>query len=201
MSSAVEIANLALVGVLGHAPIVSFADDNKAGRTMDLLFEPCRDAVLRLHPWNFATSRAVLAQLGTSPPFGFTAQFALPSDFLRVLRLNEGRTEYRIEAGNLLTDADRAELLYTARITDTGRFDPLFVQVLAAYLAVEAAIPITNSLNLKEQARSEFREKLQEARSVDGMDNYQDVLIGGDFIDAFLGDDEPFRSIADLPAP
>lgn len=197
MSSAVAIANIAL-GQLGEPPIISFSDDRKAARVMSLLFDPCRDALLRMHPWNFATRRAVLAQKSEAPAFGFTKVFALPSDYLRLWRFNDGRTEYRIEADGLLTDADRAELIYTGLVADPARFDPMFVLALAAFLAAEAALNITNSQALEDRARAAFREKLQEARSVDGMENYADVLLGEAFLEAFLGDDEPFRPIAPL---
>lgn len=197
MVSAVTICNLAL-NHLGQPPVISLSDDNKGARVMSLLFDPSRDAVLRLHPWNFATRRATLAQLVAAPAFGFTKAYALPADYLRLLRLNDGRDTYQLEADGLLTDAGTAELRYIARITDTAKFEPLFVQALAAFLAAEAALPITNSQNLEQGAQARFREKLQEARSVDGMESWQEVLMGHDFTDAFLGEGEEFRAIAPL---
>lgn len=195
MTSAVEIANLAL-NDLGQPPIISFSDDTKSARVLSLLFDPIRDVALRLHPWNFATRRAVLALKAEVPAFGFSKIYALPSDYLRFLRLNSGDEHYQLEADGLLTEANPAELRYIARITDTTRFDPLFVFALAALLAAEAALPITNSQSLRENAVARFREKLQEARSVDAMENPQETLLADDFIAAFFGDDEEFRPIS-----
>lgn len=168
---------------------------------MSLLFDPCRDALLRLHPWNFAVERAALPQLATAPAFGFDKAYALPDDHLRPVLLNDDRDRYRIEAGGLLTDASKAELIYIARITDTTRFDPLFVQCLASYLAAKGAIRITNSQTMEDRMKQRFFEDLQQARSTDAMDDYQDTLFGREFIDAFVGEDQEFRPIASLPTP
>lgn len=199
MASKTQIANLAL-NVLGEPPILDLSEDNKAGRVMNLLFDDARDAVLRLHPWNFATKRAVLAKSTAAPTFGFTSLFILPADYLRLMRLNDGKDQYQIEADGLLTSVSEANLRYIARIEDTAKFDPLFVQCLAAFLASEAAMTITNSQTMEDRATEKFREKLQEARSVDGMENYQEVLVGDAFIEVFLGGEEDFRPIA-KPTP
>lgn len=195
MASQVEIANLAL-NVIGEPPITSLTDEGKPARVMNLLFVPSRDAVLRLHPWNFAVRREVLAASATAPAFGFTKAFILPSDYLRLLRLNDGRDEFQIEADGLLASVSTANLRYVARITDTAKFDPLFVTVLAAYLAAEAAMPITNSSAIEDRAKAAFREKLQEARSVDAMENYQEALFADAFPSIFMGGEDEFRPIA-----
>lgn len=195
MASKVDIANLAL-NILSEAPITSFTDDIKGARVINLLFDSSRDAVLRLHPWNFAVGRQVLAQKVETPPFGYARIFALPSDYLRLLRLNDGKDDYRIEADGLLSDVSTAQLRYVKRVTDTARFDPLFVQALAAHLAAEGAMAITNSQSIKAQAQQEFREKLQEARSVDGIENFPEVMFATTFLEVFVGGEEPFRGIS-----
>jgi hypothetical protein len=197
MASKTQIANLAL-NLLGEAPIISLTEDVKGARVMNLLFDISRDAVLRLHPWNFAIRRVVLAQKVQAPAFGFSKCFALPSDYLRLVRLNDGKEPYQIEADGLVSNVDQARLRYVARITDTARFDALFVMALAAFLAVEGAIPITNSQSLKEQAAAEFQLKLQEARSVDGMENFPEVFTADAFLEAFVGGEETFRPIEQL---
>ena len=195
MASQVDIANLAL-SILGEAPIISLTDDVPRARVINLLFATSRDAVLRLHPWNFAVFRKVLVQKTETPAFGFSKVFALPSDFLRLLALNDGRDEYQIEADGLLSNVDTAQLRYVGRVTDTARYDPLFVQTLAAYIAAEAAMPITNSQSIEKRAADKFHEKLAEARSVDGMENYPDTFVADAFIEAFLGGEQTFRAIS-----
>lgn len=201
MTSKVQIINLAL-NILGENPVISEGDDVKGARVTALLFNDCRDTVLRIHPWNFATKRVRLVAKATAPAFGYSKCFALPADFLRLVRLNDGKDQYAIEADGLLSSVDVANLRYIARIEDTGRYDPLFVQTLAAYIAAEAALPITNSQSLENMARERFFTKLQEARSVDGMENYPDVFLTDVFLEAFFGDDgEVFRPIAPFQSP
>lgn len=197
MASKTHIANLAL-DIIGEAPITSLTDDAKGARVMNLLFDTCRDAVLRMHPWNFASKRAVLAEKAQTPAFGFSRVFALPSDFLRLRRLNDGREPYELEADGLLTNASPAHLKYTAQIADTARYDPLFVQVLAAYLASKGALSITNSQSIEARATERFYTELAEARGVDGMENFPEVFIADALLEAWFTGNEPFRRIADL---
>jgi hypothetical protein len=196
MASKVQIANLALA-ILGEPPIIALTDEVKGARVMNLLFDTCRDAVLRMHPWNFATRRTLLAERVEKPPFGFAKIFALPSDFLRLIRLNDGRDPYRIEADGLLSDTDLAQLRYIARIEDTARYDPMFVQTLAAYLAAHGAMPITSSQSIRDGAREQFFAELTEARSVDGMENFPEVFITDYLLEAWFAGGEQFRPIAD----
>lgn len=134
------ICNLAL-GHLGEGPISSINDDTTAARACLLHFEPCRDATLRAHRWNFAVERVKLDD-ATAPAFGWDYQFDLPSDCLRVLEVNgseEGdliSEPWVVEGRKLLTDAYSANVVYVKQITDVTLFDPLFVEAFALRLAV-----------------------------------------------------------------
>lgn len=58
--SNLEIAKLALLK-LGEDTITALADSNVRAQTATLMLEPAKRAVLRLHPWNFAIKRTILA--------------------------------------------------------------------------------------------------------------------------------------------
>lgn len=133
-----DICNMAL-SRLGEARIVSLSDSTTAGRLAALHYAPTRDAVLRSHRWNFALRRATLSEMAAAPAFGWAHQFHLPADWLRVCELNASEEglgrEWKIEAGTLLTDAETAQIVYVARVTEAEQFDPLFAQALALKLA------------------------------------------------------------------
>jgi hypothetical protein len=165
-------------------------DDTERARLCNSFYADARDAVLRLHPWNFAITRASLAQLTDTPSHGFAYQYSLPTSpyCLRVLGMEYEDYIFKIENYStqgrvLLTDESSAKILYVARITDTTQFDALFVDVLTAKLAVDLTYPITNSSALQDKMQKLYELKLSDARSIDGQEGFIDDLVSGTFID------------------
>ena len=66
MATEVSICSNALRR-LGDDPITSLTDDTERARLCNSFYPDARDAVLRLHTWNFAVTRASLAQLAAAP--------------------------------------------------------------------------------------------------------------------------------------
>ena len=146
-ASETDIVNDAL-GRLGISPIMALTDATKQAQFSNRFYESTRDEVLASHPWNFATKRAVLAQLATAPEFEWLFAYQLPSDNLRLLQLNGyelGRTldTWAIEGNKLLTDSDKAEVRYIARVTDTTLYPALFSEALSIKLAAKLCAPLT----------------------------------------------------------
>jgi hypothetical protein len=191
-SSNTEIANFAL-SFLGEPAILSLTATGTAASVMNLRYNAVRDATLRAHPWNFASTRRTLAKLALTPPFGFSTAFALPSDFLRVIRVNESSEPnlYKLELQDntrvLLMDADTVELRYVARVTSESLFDPLFVEAFAARLAAVTAFKITRDWSIVEQMWALYQEKISEARSVDSMEDPTQHIEAEDFLEARIG--------------
>ena len=189
MATEVSICSNAL-RKLGDDPITSLTEDTERARLCNAFYESSRDSLLRSHPWNFAITRATLAQLSTTPAYGFAYQYALPTDpyCLRVLEMEYQDYIFKIEnlatVGRvLLSDESTAKILYVGRITDTALFDSLFVDTLTAHLALKLAYPITNSVTLQAQMQKLYQVKLSEARSVDGQEGFIDDLVSDTFTD------------------
>ena len=189
MATEVSICSNAL-RKLGDDPITSLTEDTERARLCNAFYESSRDSLLRSHPWNFAITRATLAQLSTTPAYGFAYQYALPTDpyCLRVLEMEYQDYIFKIEnlatVGRvLLSDESTAKILYVGRITDTALFDSLFVDTLTAHLSVKLAYPITNSVTLQAQMQKLYQLKLSEARSVDGQEGFIDDLVSDTFTD------------------
>jgi len=121
MASQVEIANRALTK-LGAARIISFDDDNKQARAVKSMFEIVRDAELRAHLWSFSVKRVSLAALSTTPTWGFDYEYQLPSDYLRLVQVNDvypgpslddyrnaSVAEYVVESRKILTNLRAAK--------------------------------------------------------------------------------------------
>ena len=189
MATEVSICSNAL-RKLGDDPITSLTEDTERARLCNAFYESSRDSLLRSHPWNFAITRATLAQLSATPAYGFSYQYALPTDpyCLRVLEMEYQDYIFKIEnlatVGRvLLSDESTAKILYIGRITDTALFDSLFVDTLTAHLSLKLAYPITNSVTLQAQMQKLYQAKLSEARSVDGQEGFIDDLVSDTFTD------------------
>ena len=189
MATEVSICSNALRR-LGDDPITSLTDDTERARLCNSFYSDTRDAVLRLHPWNFAITRASLSKLSTAPAYGFSNQFSLPTNpyCLRVLGMEYEDYIFKVEnvathGRVLLTDEATANIIYVARITDTNLFDAMFVDVLTQKLAVDLAYPVTNSTTLQTQMQKVFEKKLSEARSIDGQEGFIDDLVSDTFTD------------------
>lgn len=159
-TSETTICNLAL-GKLGSKRIMALDDDSPEARQCKLAYGATRDEVLRGHRWNFATRRANLSRLADAPLFGWAAQYALPSDCLRVLQLNgyeayERPDLWEVEERVLLTDEETARVKYLARVTDATLFDALFVKALACKLAAEIAKALTGSGSIPGDLLTEY---------------------------------------------
>lgn len=86
--------------------------------------------------------------------------------------------EYRIETILVSGTPVRAMLMneatvsieYVARITDVSLYDPLFVDVLAARLAAELALPLTDNQSATKTLMDLYMGKLAEARTMDAQE-------------------------------
>lgn len=177
MASSVDIANSALTK-LGEARITSLTDNVKAAREINAIFELRRDALLRAFNWNFAMARAQLSALSDAPSWGYSLQYQLPADCLRPVQVSEhyvipGMADYiggadnepfRIEGRTIVTDITAPlKVRYIQKVTNTGQYDALFVEVFASDLAMHTAWALTQSNTKKQDAREDKRVALLEA--------------------------------------
>ena len=199
MASTVDIANFALNN-LGASNITSLDENSKAARVVNQRYESVRDAVFRAHPWNCLINRASLAQETSTPAFGYTYQYALPTDpfCLRVLEFSNGSLSYPqdnitnntggpvfvIEGRKLLTDEGSAQIKYIGRITDTQLYDASLTEALAARLAAEICYAITGSTSMVQIQTSLYEAKVNEARFNDATEGATQRLEASDFIES-----------------
>jgi len=197
MPSAVDISNAAL-NTLGATNITSLTEDSKAGRLINQRYELVRDAVFRSHNWNSLIKRANLAQNTVSPAFGYSNQYTLPPDCLRVLEFsngtlmypqdnmtsNTGGPVYVIEGRELLTDEATVLIKYIARIEDPNQYDTLLIDTLAARLAMEICYAITGSNAMISTTKALYDEKIKEARFVDATEGAAAKFEASDLIES-----------------
>ena len=168
--SEVSICNAGLIAI-GEDPITALTDDSKAARLCNQRYEDLRDAVLRDAKWNFALERVQLARLTTTPAFGFSAEFQLPTDCLRVLKTDDDLDTYVIEGKRLRTNRSAVKIQYIKRVADPTQFDSMFAAALSARIAMELAIPLTDSDSRFQSMVVLYDRWISAARSSDSQEN------------------------------
>lgn len=96
-----------------------------------------------------------------APLFGWDYRFALPSDFIRVNKLNglEGNDEdsipYAVEAGVLLCNDDEVTISYVYQHTTYASWPQEFINafacLLASYIAPELAVSSSKGMEMRKQ--------------------------------------------------
>ena len=191
MASVVQICNSAL-NQLGASSITALTENSKNARICNERYETIRDAVYRSHPWNCLVKRVQLAQDSDTPAWGFTYQYTLPSDCLRVLQIKDYNSDYKIEGRKLLIGESEVYLIYLAIETDVNQLDILLRETISASLAQDIAYAITSNLQVAKLMAEKYQAKLSEARHTDASEGYNtdpnlaptDQIITEDFINS-----------------
>jgi len=166
MASVVDICNGAL-NQLGASTILTLTEDSKNARLCNARYTQVRDSVFRSHPWNCLQKRVQLAADTDTPAWGFTKQYTLPADCLRVLTILDYDADYKIEGRKILTDNSTMKILYISREEDPNQYDELLRETLSASLAADIAYAVTSSNPTATNMFNLFQSKLKEARFVD----------------------------------
>lgn len=178
MTTAVSICSNALL-MLGKEPISSFTEGSDRARYCTNLYPMIRDHLLRKHFWNCAIKRVLLSPLATAPAFGYTAQFQLPSDFLRIYEVGYPGafiSDFQIENRVILANVTAMPLRYVWRNDNEDNWDAGLVHVATMMMAAALAYPITQSASLRDTLTKDAMIALREAKSIDGQENPSDTF-------------------------
>jgi hypothetical protein len=185
MASTVDICNGAL-NQLGATTILSLTEDSKNARLCNSRFTQVRDGVFRSHPWNCLQKRIELAQDTTAPAWGFKYAYTLPADCLRLLRILDYDSNYKVEGRKILSNTETMKILYVSRVTDPNEYDELLRETLSSSLAADIAFAVTSNNTTATNMYNLFQDKLKDARFVDSTEgqNVEQDLGMADVIDA-----------------
>ncbi len=185
MSARIDICNIALTW-LGADHITSIEDEAIEARMLKANYYLARDATLEAHEWSFAIKRFIPTRTVADPVWGAANRFSVPSDIIRVLRVEAGggilggydslhsidrrpEADWLIESGYIITNADAIVCKAIRRIEDEGIYSPLFVHAFAAHLAMLMAYPLTESDTKFRAMSALYTLKLKDAKSRDGL--------------------------------
>ena len=191
MASVVSICNSAL-NQLGAASITALTDNSKNARLCNERYGTVRDAVFRSHPWNCLIKRQQLAQDTATPAYGFSFQFTLPSDCLRLLNLDAYNSDHKVEGRKVLCNESALKIIYCSQITDPNEMDILLRETISAALAADIAYAITANLQVGKLMQEKYEYKLSLAKHADASEGYNvdpnngqvDQILTEDFINS-----------------
>ena len=185
MASVVEICNGSL-NQLGATTILSLTEDSKNARLCNQRFTQVRDAVFRSHPWNCLQKRVELAADTDAPAWGFSFAYTLPADCLRLLRILDYDSNYKVEGRKILSNTSSMKILYIGRITDPNEYDESLRETLSAALGADIAFAVTSNNQTATNMYNLFQDKLKDARFIDSTEgqNVDQDLGMSDQIDA-----------------
>ena len=176
MATSISICSAALLQ-LGKAPISSFDETGDAARLCSNLYPQERDSILRENDWNCAIKRVILAPLATAPVFGYTAQFQLPGDFLRLISIDDNLVgsplcmEFKVEARTILANATVLPLVYVFRNDQEATWDSKLIELMTARMLWKLAYPVTQSTSLRDELKVEYSAMAKAARAIDAQEN------------------------------
>ena len=189
VSNETSIANLCLTR-LGADRITNIdTEESENANKIRAVFDFLRDEVLRSHPWNFAVARVNFNKLVTTPLYGFSAQFQIPNNVLRILPRGTGSdsnlaSDYKIEGDKILTNDSTFQCKCILRIEDTTKWDAAFVEVFATRLQAELAYAIINNRGIASDLFALYLSKLRAAKAYDAMEDTPDQLTADQWIDS-----------------
>ena len=137
-------------------------------------YEVARDKTLEARNWTFAMAREELTAEVSTPDFGFSKEFALPTGCLRLVQVDSdttmiyGETWVR-EQDLILADVATLYVRYVKQITDPTKFSAHFVHALACRLAADLAIPLTGSKDLMKLYEGKYDMVINEGGALDGL--------------------------------
>lgn len=158
------ICNSAIAKV-GGALITSLDEASVRARLFKEQYPKIRDELLYGHPWRFAMKTVNLALVAGPSPSFYEHKYALPLDCLRVIDTDDNYSQWAVEDGFFLSNSGTALVRYVSRVTDASKFSPGFSELLSAKLAADLSYSMVQSVTLKQQLMSEYKDQLKLIRS------------------------------------
>ena len=181
MASTTSLLNRALRRI-GAGRINSIDDDTDVGQLIRDTFPDVRQALLRSHPWPFASFRSRLARDVAESDIGYRYAYRKPEandqhgEWLRTLGIFTDDAmrcpalRYR-DANDLILSDETALVMWALHdIEDPNAMEANFREALAMKCAAEWALALSNSKSLHDTHMALAEQALARARGIAAMD-------------------------------
>lgn len=164
-TSEADICNAALYKV-GGARIIALTDNSREAKLCKDIYPKARSRLLRSHPWGFATLRVALPALLIKPEFGYGKAYQLPTDCLRVFKVEDDEVyPWEVEGKTIVTDNPSCKIKYVKNITDVSAYPDDFGDALAGAIAVELSYALTSDNATRREVAAFAQNALRMART------------------------------------
>ena len=171
---------------LGVTAIADPSENTAQARIFSLLFETVARTELRKQAWSFAMARTILPAMSAAPSFGFTTQYQLPSDLLRLVYINDIYADpsyrdisassdplWQIENGVLLCSISAPlHIRYVSAnvIPTPEKWDDTFTDAFACMLAFEASGNLTKNEKTAARVAQNYKAAIFEAKRANAIE-------------------------------
>lgn len=189
LQTKIQIWNMAL-DVLREQPLASVADNTAEAKWLSRNYDQQRDYLLGNVLWKFALERASIAMDATTPAYGWSYRYRMPSDLVKLVPPTEDGTwmgtpiVYETEGEFLLCDISAPlRIRYVKRITNEGLFSNGFCEVLSLRLARRMAHWMTGKQGMMTAIDAMLKEAMAEVRESEAFQ-----IAGGQYYDTAISD-------------
>lgn len=157
-----NMANTALTRI-NKQVLQTLDDPSTSAMLCNQLIPNCVKMVLNQNDWHSARKRVLIAPLLEAPAFGYGHKFAMPSDFVRLVRV-ESELPWEKERDLILSDEDALKIIYIAYPTTPDTLDPLIVDTITTLLAAQLSVSLTSDSTITNLLYQETEQKLYKAK-------------------------------------
>ncbi|MDR1586920.1 MAG: hypothetical protein LBS57_05640 [Treponema sp.] len=184
-----QICNRAL-GRLGAMSIADLMEGTQNAEFCLRFLPEAVEYVLGQYDFSFARNRVLLAPNAEAPAFGWRAQFNLPLDFMRLVKVYGGHREmpeeadcipYQVENGKIFANANELQIIYIARPKEPNQLPQSVRKAISTHLAYLLSTPLTSGEQLIALIAAESQSVLELAKKEDAQMNYDPQAAGDRF--------------------
>lgn len=166
--------------LIGERRLASLTENREPRRVLDDIWNAeAREYCLEQGMWNFAMRAVTIEKSTTVPAFGYLNAFDKPNDHIRTAGVAEDEyfnvplVRMVEEVGFWFADIDPIYVRYISKSESYGfdltRWPATFTKYVAAYLASEAVLTLTQSPEKQRIILAIAEQRLKDARSKDAM--------------------------------
>lgn len=174
MDTWVSMANSALSRI-NNEVIETLDDASTSAMLCRQLLPQCTKAILARNDWKCARKRARIAPLLETPAFGYSHKFQMPSDYVRLVKI-ESDEAWEREGTMILSNADSLKIIYIAYPSTPDSLDSLVVDAITTMLAAELSITLCTDSTLTNLLYQEAEVKIQNARLQEQAGENDDIV-------------------------
>lgn len=195
MASQNQIANWAL-DLMGEPHVDDITDAVERAELLLAAWDSVRDNLLRQKTWRFSIQRASLAVHSSTPAWGFSYQYQIAADVVRVVQVDQyyppailsdqvgsDTAYFHIEGDKILTNLSAPlKVRWAVNSVDVGLWDPCFAQVMACDLAERLAPRATGSEAMLNRIAAQRSQAMGAAQRVNAIETPPRMINDGSWV-------------------